>query len=78
MFPDSGVDVSILPERARSNGDLDELVGTKFTSSSRVQLISMYRSIMIFGVVIVFFTIYYVTNARHRYTGPVVHVRKDL
>ena len=38
---------------------------------------SMNWSIVIFGAVIAFFTVYYVLNARHRYTGPVVYVRKD-
>jgi len=39
---------------------------------------SMNWSILIFGAVVVLFTIYYYTTARHRYTGPVVHVRKDM
>ncbi|KAK3073975.1 hypothetical protein LTR53_003979 [Teratosphaeriaceae sp. CCFEE 6253] len=39
---------------------------------------SMNWSILIFGLVITFFSIYYVTRARHRYTGPVVHVKRDV
>ncbi|KAK3670520.1 hypothetical protein LTR78_009624 [Recurvomyces mirabilis] len=49
-----------------------------FPSAPDPTATSMNWSVMIFGAVIVFFTIYYITNARHRYTGPVVHVRKDL
>ncbi|KAK0934199.1 hypothetical protein LTR48_002923 [Friedmanniomyces endolithicus] len=37
---------------------------------------SMNWSILIFGAVIIFFTVYYAVNARHRYTGPVVHVTR--
>ncbi|KAK0974843.1 hypothetical protein LTR54_016981 [Friedmanniomyces endolithicus] len=37
---------------------------------------SMNWSILIFGAVIIFFTIYYAVNAQHRYTGPVVHVTR--
>ena len=38
----------------------------------------MRRSIVIFGGVITFFTGYYIIIARHRYVGPVVHVKRDL
>jgi hypothetical protein len=38
----------------------------------------MNWSIVIFGGVIAFFTVYYIFRARKRYTGPVVHVKNDL
>ncbi|KAK0937294.1 hypothetical protein LTR29_011117 [Friedmanniomyces endolithicus] len=39
---------------------------------------SMNWAILIFGAVIIFFTAYYAVNARHRYTGPVVHVTRHM
>lgn len=35
----------------------------------------MNWSVLIYGVCILFFSAYYYFRARHRYTGPVVHVK---
>ncbi|KAI4244080.1 MAG: hypothetical protein LQ352_006918 [Teloschistes flavicans] len=39
---------------------------------------SMNWSIVIFGAVIIFFTIYYLISARYRYAGPVTYIKSDM
>jgi len=38
----------------------------------------MNWSVVIYGFVVVLFSIYFVVKARHQYAGPVEYVRKDL
>ncbi|KAF2768363.1 amino acid transporter [Teratosphaeria nubilosa] len=49
-----------------------------FPSAPNPTAESMNWCVLIYGAVIIFFSIYYVARARHRYEGPVAMVRKDL
>ena len=49
-----------------------------FPSAPEPTAESMNWSVLIYGAVILLFGTYYFVRARHRYTGPVVHVRKDM
>ena len=49
-----------------------------FPSAPEPTAVSINWSVVIYGAVILFFGIYYFVRDRHRYTGPVVQVRKGI